>query len=209
MEKKEIRQIISNVEVREVGEDKQVHLCGYALKFDTWSQDLGGFTETLTRDCLNGTDMSDVVYTFNHDMDKPIARNTIGNGLGSLKLTVDDTGLYFDAVPTDTSYARDLVANMRAGVVNKCSFAFGLNYNNKESDTWDFSNKNCAKRTINKIDKLYDVSSVVNPAYLDTGCSVRNFEEHKEEYEAKELEERQKKEQNELELKLIEIELEL
>lgn len=191
MMEKEIRQITTNVEIRDNTGDNQTHLCGYALKFDTWSQNLGGFIETLSRDCLKDTDMSNVVYTFNHDMDKPIARNNIANGPGSLKLTVDDTGLFFDAIPTDTTYARDLVTNMRAGVIDKCSFAFSLDHNNKDADTWDFSDKSCAKRTINKINGLYDVSSVTTPAYLNTDCGVRSLEEHKKLIETKEQEQQE------------------
>ena len=33
---------------------------GYALKFDTWSENLGGFKETISRRALENTDLSDV-----------------------------------------------------------------------------------------------------------------------------------------------------
>lgn len=65
--------------------------------------------------------MSNVVALINHDPNYPLARNTVREGPGHLELTVDDTGLRFSLIPTDTAYAKDLMTNMAAGVVNQCS----------------------------------------------------------------------------------------
>lgn len=182
MNEKEFRQIDCKVELREGAEDKKTHICGYALKFNKESQNLGGFIETLDSHCLDECDMSNVVYTFNHNDDMPLARNSITDGVGSLKLNVDGIGLYFDAVPTDTSYGRDLIENIKAGVVTKCSFAFSLDWRDSSCEDWDFT-RDIDRRTIKKIKKLYDVSSVVEPAYNDTECGCRSYMEHKKEYE--------------------------
>ncbi|MDU5262312.1 MAG: HK97 family phage prohead protease, partial [Clostridium celatum] len=45
--------------MREIGEDKEVHMQGYALTFDTVSEDLG-FRETIRKGALDGTDISNV-----------------------------------------------------------------------------------------------------------------------------------------------------
>ena len=189
---REIRLLANNLELREVGDEKEVHLQGYALTFDTISEDLG-FRETIRKGALDGTDISNVVLNFNHDMNKPLARNSKSTGKGSLTLKVDEKGLFFDAIPTDTSYSRDLLENMKEGLIGKCSFAFSLDYNDSEAQTWDWDDgtRGYDFRTINKINRLYDVSIVTNPAYESTSCTsyTRAKEVANEELrQAKELE---------------------
>lgn len=171
---KEIRQNNIKFEVRK-DENKQTHLQGYAIVFDKLSGDLGDFREIIRKGALDETDMSNVVLDINHDFDKILGRNNTDNGIGSLVLTVDDKGLYFDAIPTDTSYARDLLANMEAGIINKCSFMFTLDYNDDSSRDWDWDTtgeRGYDIRKINKIEAIYDVSIVTNPAYEDTSCNT-------------------------------------
>lgn len=200
---KEIRLLANNLELREVGDEKEVHLQGYALTFDTISEDLG-FRETIRKGALNNCNMDNVVLNFNHDMDKPLARNNKSTGKGSLTLTVDEKGLFFDATPTNTSYARDLLENMKEGLIGKCSFAFSLDYSDSEAQSWDWDDgiRGYDFRTINKIERLYDVSIVTNPAYESTSCT--SYQRAKD--EAKE-ELRKAKEQRELDLIKIELEL--
>lgn len=200
---REIRLLANNLELREVGDEKEVHLQGYALTFDTISEDLG-FRETIRNGALNNCNMDNVVLNFNHDMDKPLARNNKSIGKGSLTLTVDEKGLFFDAIPTNTSYARDLLENMKEGLIGKCSFAFSLDYSDSEAQSWDWDDgiRGYDFRTINKIERLYDVSIVTNPAYESTSCT--SYQRAKD--EAKE-ELRKAKEQRELDLIKIELEL--
>lgn len=171
---KEIRSI-NTFEIRQVGEgeEKQTHIQGYALTFDTISEDLG-FREIIQRGALDNCDMSDVVLNINHNNDKILARNNKSDGVGSLILTVDSVGLFFDAIPTNTSYARDLLENMESGIVGKCSFAFNIDWSDSEAQTWDWDNgtKGFDLRTIHKIAKISDCSIVVNPAYESTSSTV-------------------------------------
>ncbi|MFR0018240.1 MAG: HK97 family phage prohead protease [Clostridium paraputrificum] len=186
----------SNLEIREVGEEKQTHLQGYALTFDTVSEDLG-FRETIRKGALDNADMSNVVLNFNHSMDKPLARNNKSEGIGSLVLTVDEKGLFFDAIPTDTSYAKDLLENMRQGLISKCSFAFSLDYEDRDSQSWDWDDgsRGYDFRTINKIAKIYDVSIVTNPAYESTSCT--SYQRAKDDY-TEEVRKAKEKEQSEI-----------
>ena len=199
---KEIRQL-STFEVREIGEgnDKQIHIQGYALTFDTISEDLG-YRETIRKGALDDCDLSDVVLNFNHDNDKILARNNKNEGVGSLVLTVDDKGLFFDAIPTNTTYARDLIENMENGIVGKCSFAFYIDWRDDEAQVWDWDDgtRGYDFRTINKIKKISDTSIVVNPAYESTGSTV--YKRSKEQY-INELEQQKLKRKLELELELI------
>lgn len=199
---REIMKSTTSFEVRSVGEgeDKKVHLQGYALTFDSLSEDLGYFREIIRKGALDNCKMDNVVLNINHDMDKPLARNNKVDGIGSLVLDVDEKGLFFDAVPTDTSYARDLISNMEAGIIDKCSFAFILDYSDTESQTWDWDDgkRGYDLRTINKIKEIFDVSIVTNPAYESTSCtSYKRAKENHENLRGK------RKEKLRLELELI------
>lgn len=172
--KKEIRTIQTEIELRDSG-GGDPHLVGYALKFNRDSDVLGYWTpfiERINPHALDSADMSNVVALFNHDVNMPLARNTIQSGIGSLTLETDAIGLKFDFTPTDTSYSRDLIANMKAGVVNQCSFAFTVADNDQAEEIVYDDQNGIYRRTINQIEKLYDVSVVTTPAYPDTEAVV-------------------------------------
>ena len=143
---------------------------GYALKFNTFSQPLYGnyFVETLDSRCLDNTDMSNVVATFNHDESKLLGRSGV-----NLTLTKDDIGLRFKIDLPNTTLANDVLEEVRTGILSQCSFAFTMPADDT-ADVWAKSNENDVdyKRTILEIDKLYDVSVVTTPAYNDTNVSV-------------------------------------
>jgi uncharacterized protein len=199
---KEIRSL-NNFEVRQIGEgeEKQTHIQGYALTFDTISEDLG-FKETIRKGALDNCDMSDVVLNFNHDNDKILARNNKNEGIGSLKLTIDDKGLFFDAIPTNTTYARDLISNMEAGIIGKCSFCFSIDWNDPNAQSWDWDDgtRGYDFRTINKIARITDCSIVVNPGYKSTSSTV--YKRSKDEHDSK-LQQELLKRKLKLELELI------
>ena len=203
---KEIRSL-STFEVRQIGEgeEKRTHIQGYALTFDQMSEDLG-FREIISRGALNNTDFSDVVLNFNHNNNKILARNNKKEGPGTLSLTVDEKGLFFDAIPTDTSYARDLIANMESGIVGKCSFIFRVDWSDNDAQTWDWDDgkRGFDLRTIHKIAKVFDVSIVTSPAYESTSSTIyqRSKDEHIQELEKAKVEEVRK-----LEIELIKLEL--
>lgn len=204
---KEKRFVTADIEIRSDDNDQEEYIVGYALKFERWSEALGwGFKEIIKRGALDKTDMSDVVAYFNHNVNMPLARNSIANGKGSLQLEADDIGLRFKFIPTDTSYAKDLKENMRAGIVNKCSFAFYLDYEDKSSQEWKWASKQGEydERTINRIAKISDVSVVVNPAYKDTESVVsqRCLDEKDAYKQSIEQQEKNKKLKRKLELEL-------
>lgn len=201
----EKRNFSCNFEVREAESDqgKEIHLQGYALTFNTISEDLGGFKETISQGALDNCELSDVVLDFNHDFNKILARNNKTSGPGSLNLTIDEKGLFFDAIPTETTYSKDLIENIRNGILNKCSFIFSLDWNDSEAQKWDWDDgkRGYDFRTINKIKEISDVSIVVFPAYEQTETTIykRLKDENKIEHEkAKEIE--KQKIANEIEL---------
>ena len=85
----------------------------------------------------------------------------------------------------NTSTARDLMELLKNGTISQSSFAFTV-----EDDSWEMKD-GMNVRTINKVSRLYDVSSVTYPAYNAASSSValRSMEEWQEKEEAKKLEE--------------------
>lgn len=152
-------------------EPEHTVITGYALKYNKQSEILGGFcrfVESIEPGALDSADMSNVVATINHDQSQVLGRSGV-----NLTLEPDDIGLKFTVEPTDTSFARDLVANINAGVINQCSFAFTVAPDDDAED-WQESTRDGVdyNRTIRKIDHLYDVSVVTTPAYPDTEAIV-------------------------------------
>lgn len=159
---KETRSMAENVEFRSDSDSGERFIEGYALKFDTWSEDLGGFKETIKRSALENTDFSDVRALFNHNADHVLARSSAG----SLVLDVDDIGLRFKAKIPNTTYGNDLAENLRNGNVNQCSFGFCLNDGGEEF-SYD-EKEGIFKRSLRSIKEIVDVSVVTYPAYKDT-----------------------------------------
>lgn len=167
MTEKEIRSISSTLELRAAeGSEKEV-ITGYALKFNRWSSVLGGwFKEIIDPRALDQADMTNVVALFNHDESRVLARTGI-----NLKLNVDDIGLRFEFAPNGTTYAKDLLENIRSGIITQCSFAFTIP-NERDAEEWTDGDEGIMERRIKRFAKIYDVSAVTTPAYPDTDVVV-------------------------------------
>lgn len=186
-------------EVRELSEGEGTIITGMALRFNKPSEDLG-FIETLDARCLDGADMNNVVALVNHDSNQVLGRTG-----KNLRLKVTEEGLSFEIDPVDTSYTRDLMKNMRAGLIDKCSFAFSIA---KDGDEWYKRTDGKYERTVTKIERLYDVSVVTSPAYEDTEAvlSERSKESYKREKAIETPEQRERREEIEkLEREMLEL----
>ena len=165
MDKTKIENRLANVEFKEEDENKMV-LEGYALVFneDTLIGDEeNGFIECIDRNALKEANMTDVPMKYNHNDSHLIIARTRNK---SLQLTVDDKGLKVRAELIDTESNKDIYKMVRAGLLDKMSFAFTVN-----SQKIDRSG-DIPKRTITGIDRLYDVSVVDLPAYDQTSIVV-------------------------------------
>jgi HK97 family phage prohead protease len=143
-------------------------LTGYAavfnsdsVRFSGWQRDWveriapGAFKRSLTEN-------PDVVALWSHDSSTPVARTP-----NTLTLAEDDKGLSVSISLIDTSTNRDLVANVRAGIIDSMSFGFAPKKTSwEEKDGFDL-------RTLEDVD-LFEVSPVVWPAYPDTTIGVRS-----------------------------------
>ena len=160
---------LRTAEVRAAGDDTLV-VEGYASNFDV-EYDLGYFKETVARGAFDDVLNDDVRFLLNHT-GAPLARTTNG----TLELTVDETGLRYRAALADTQDGRDLYKLIKRGDITQSSFAFTI-----DSDEWS---KDRSTRTINKIGRLLDVSSVTYPASPTTTVAARNMAAAAQEVEA-------------------------
>lgn len=138
---------------------------GYAIVFDSPATHYG-FTETIDRGALDGADLSDVPFRYNHNDTWLVIARTRNK---SLELKVDEKGLFIRAVLIDTQTNRDIYKSIQAGLLDKMSFSFTT-----EKDEWDYENDT---RKVLKIRKLYDVSVVDTPFYDDTEIYARALDE--------------------------------
>lgn len=158
---------------------------GYASIFNSESNDLGGFTEIISPTAFNEViDKSDVFALLDHNKDRGVlARST--NGEGSLKLSIDEKGLKYSFEAPNTALGDEILEGIRRGDIRACSFAFTVA---EGGDKWEKRANGTYLRTINQVDRLYDVSVVYCPAYDATtvkadsrGLEILKEEEQKEE----------------------------
>lgn len=170
-------------EFRDIDGDSR-HVEGYAIVFNSDSRDKG-FIETIDPTAIDNDliNSCDVFCYLNHDEDKPLARSN--QGVGNLKLTIDDNGLKYEFDALQNDLGDSLLEYLRTGMINESSFAFTTGLNDGD-DEWFHTPDGKIHRTIHKIDYLYDVSPVFTAAYAATSVSKRsedNLEKEKQQVE--------------------------
>lgn len=168
--KKEIRNIAAEVTVDE--ESRKVE--GYALLFNVPSDGLD-IEEIIEPRALDGViERSNVFALLNHDERRGILARS-KKGAGTLSLTVDGKGLRYRFDAPRTALGDELLEYLKRGEVTESSFAFTVAEDvwEKKGETW--------KRTIKKIDELYDVSPVYDAAYSKTTVYMRGKEQLEQE----------------------------
>lgn len=182
---KELR--VSELRALDIDNEEMV-VEGYAAVFDSVT-DLGWCKEVIDRNAFNNCNMQDCVFKYNHNDNCLILARTRNQ---SLQLIVDDKGLKIRATLIDTQNNKDIYKMIKAGLLDKMSFAFTV-----ARQEWDYTTDT---RKILEIDRLFDVSVVDVPAYDSTEIYARSKEAYQEE---KEKYLRAKRERLELELSLL------
>lgn len=169
----------AGIRVVRSSDNSPASIIGYFAKFNTYSENLGGFIEIIEpgffREALVG---SDIVDLFNHDSNLPLGREGV-SGEGSLSVEEDDVGLRYELVPVDTNAGRDVIKLIETKIVKGNSFGFSTN---RDGDTWGWDNeKSVEVRTLKAggCRKVYDGSQVVFPAYPDTEVALRGMPDRK------------------------------
>jgi len=153
----------------EESEGKMI-LEGYAIVFNNETligDENYGFIEEIDSRALSETKMKDVPMKYNH-MDSFLIIARTKNQ--SLQLSIDSIGLKVRAELLDTNTNQDIYKMVRSGLLDKMSFAFTV-----DEQVWNREGK-IPKRTITKIERLYDVSVVDTPAYDASSIYARSLE---------------------------------
>ena len=139
------------------------------------------YKEEVDRDAFSEAQMDDVILNVNHE-GQALARTRNH----TLELSLGEDGMDVDADLTKSQASRDALEAVQNGLLDKMSFAFVVAPYGDEYDA------KTHKRTIRKIDRLFDVSLVNFPAYEQTSVSARDYYGAKAEAERRASEEAEK-----------------
>jgi HK97 family phage prohead protease len=159
---------IQNLELRE--ESDGMHLEGYAAVFNSRSENLGGFTETIKPGAFRGSIKSrnDIKFLYNHDTGAVLGSTRAG----TLSLTEDDRGLRVSAILPPTTLGNDVRVLVKRGDVT--AFSFGFSMPARDGDEWNAAG---TERILKNV-RLFEVSLVSYPAYPETAgtATVRGLD---------------------------------
>jgi HK97 family phage prohead protease len=179
IERRNIKIEDKELQTRSAKNDKgQLEIIGFANLFNHRSKPLvekikvngieriEKFTETIDQRALDKANMDDVIYTIDHNPSLLVARKSAGN----LSLEVTEKGFMFRATPPDTTLAVDLAKNIESGNYQENSFQFRV-----KSDKWTREENGMLHRHILEIDRVADVSTVLEGAYSNTDVATRSI----------------------------------
>lgn len=170
---KEVRTLLGH-ELRAV--PGEFSIVGRAVKYNSLSQNLGGFKEIIAPGCftLSLADKSqDVFALVNHEYDRLLGRLRSG----TLTLTDGPDALRFKVqLDKDSPDHQSVYSSVKRGDLSECSFQFGADKAGDLAETWDRST-DPPTRTVTRA-KLYDVSVVLSPAYAN-GATVAEARAHR------------------------------
>jgi HK97 family phage prohead protease len=156
---------ILDVDTFEVREDSDgMHLEGYAAVFNSRSENLGGFTETIQPGAFRSSlrSRNDIKLLWNHDSGAVLGSTRAG----TLDLREDERGLRVSATLPNTTYGRDASELIRRGDVT--AFSFGFSLPTRGGDSWSDDG---TERVLKSV-RLHEVSLVAFPAYPGTAGSA-------------------------------------
>jgi len=163
---------VDSFELREV--DGEMTINGHAAVFDRLSEPIMGmFRERIVPGAFARSLQDaarDVFALWQHDTSMPLARRS----KGTLRISEDAKGLAVEIDLPDTSYGRDVAANVRSGLVDKMSFGFSVPPGG-DTMTKERDENGLPIRELRDVD-LFEVSPVTLPAYPDTSLSARSRE---------------------------------
>ena len=156
---------------------------GYAIVFNQQSRQLYDkaskkvFTEIIDPRAVTKAflDDQDVKMLYNHSNDMLLARSTYG--FGTLSYEIDEYGVKYRFEMPNTTVGNDVLELIRRGDVWGCSFAFSYAKDGVRDEKRNGQNF----RTVIQMASIDDFSIVVDPAYLGTYVTTREFSAPEEE----------------------------
>lgn len=169
--KKEIRSF--NFEVRAEENEEHGHfLTGRPIVFNQRT-DLGWYDEIIEQGALDYTDLKDVRFLVNHNIDMiPLARsrNNTENSTMQLIPDADGMGIRVDLDTDNNADAKSLYSAVSRGDITGMSFMFTV-----DKDSWEEIDSEHPTRRVLSIKRVLEVSAVTFPAYSQTSIQTRGL----------------------------------
>jgi uncharacterized protein len=165
----EIRTVAINGLETRGNNPKTTTIIGYATVFDEFTllQDSWGekFYEQINRAAVINTlaDDHEIFALKNHNWEKVIGRTG-----ANLKLENHERGLYFELDVPNTTLGKDMIEEVRGGLITGCSIGFRVNDQNWEEKDGKWF------RTITDLE-LREITFTPIPAYSQTSVEVRSL----------------------------------
>src|SRR5574343_316720 len=161
------------IEIRAEGDSNMLDCL--AIPFETLSEDLGGFKETIKKGAFSRSLIQnpDVRVLWNHDTNEPIGR-------AGKNATFEETeqGVRCRVKLPRTTRAMDIMELVKAGIVTGMSFGFVCNMDEWEDDVEGMALRKVVDGT------LFEVSPVTFSAYSDSVVALRSKESTSEAMES-------------------------
>ena len=166
---------IRNLEFEVRAEQNEKHgsfITGRPIVYDART-DIGLWDEIIDRGALDNTDLKDVRFLVNHNVDMiPLARSRNNNANSTMQMSVDENGMEIrvDLDIENNADARSLYSAVNRGDITGMSFMFSV-----DKDTWDEADSDHPTRHIRSIRRVLEVSAVTFPAYAQTSIQTRGL----------------------------------
>ena len=168
---KEIRAF--NFEVRAEENEQHGHfLSGRPIVFGQRT-DIGWYDEIIEAGALDTTDLKDVRFLVNHNVDMiPLARSRNNNENSTMQMSVDAEGMLIrvDLDTENNADAKSLYSAVNRGDITGMSFMFIV-----DKDSWDNVDTDHPTRHVRSIKQVMEVSAVTWPAYSQTSIQTRGI----------------------------------
>lgn len=170
-QKMEIRNL--EFEVRaDQNEEHGSFITGRPIVFDARTN-IGPWDEIIDRGALDETDLKDVRFLINHNIDMiPLARSRNNTPNSTMQMSVDENGMGIrvDLDIENNADARSLYSAVNRGDITGMSFMFSV-----DKDSWDEVDSEHPTRHIRSIRRVMEVSAVTFPAYAQTSIQTRGL----------------------------------
>ena len=170
-QKMEIRNL--DFEIRaEQNEQHGSYITGRPIVYDART-DIGPWDEIIDRGALDNTDLKDVRFLINHNIDMiPLARSRNNNANSTMQMSVDEGGMEIrvDLDIENNADAKSLYSAVSRGDITGMSFMFSV-----DGESWDDADSDHPTRHVRSIRRVLEVSAVTFPAYSQTSIQVRGL----------------------------------
>lgn len=168
--KHEVRAYDFEIRAKE-DEEHGTYLEGQPIVYES-KTDLGYYDEIIETGALKNTNLKDVRFLVNHDLNMiPLARSRNNTKNSTMQMTVNNKGMNI-RVNLDiegNAKAKELYSAVKRGDISGMSFAFYI-----DDEEWEDLQTDHPTRRIKSISEIFEVSAVTFPAYEETRISARD-----------------------------------